>query len=194
MFGAITFSALVILIIHVYFAKCECGVVTRKEWDGVPPVRVEYLARPVDLVIIQHTVTPTCHTDATCAERVRNIQDYYMDQLNYTDIGYNFLVGSNGKVYEGKGWLHSGAHTYGYNRKSIGIAFIGNFNEASPTEASIEATKLLLQCGVDRGHMKRDYNLVGHRQLIATQSPGRKLYAEIRGWTNWLEDTSFIKV
>ncbi|KAI5646585.1 n-acetylmuramoyl-L-alanine amidase domain-containing protein [Phthorimaea operculella] len=194
MFASITFCALAILITHPAFTRCDCGVVTRKEWDGVPPVRVEYLARPVDLVIIQHTATPTCTTDAACAERVRNIQDYHMDQLNYPDIGYNFLIGSNGKVYEGKGWLHAGAHTYGYNKKSIAITFIGNFNVDTPTEASLEAAKSLIQCGVDRGHLKRDYHLVGHRQLVAIQSPGRKLYAEIRSWPNWLEDTTSIKV
>lgn len=30
-------------------------------------------------------------------------------------------------MYEGCGWSREGAHTYGYNKKSIGIAFIGNF-------------------------------------------------------------------
>lgn len=37
------------------------------------------------------------------------------------------MVGGDGNVYEGTGWSTEGAHTIGYNRKSIGIAFIGNF-------------------------------------------------------------------
>lgn len=30
-------------------------------------------------------------------------------------------------MYEGCGWTREGAHTYGYNKKSVGIGFIGNF-------------------------------------------------------------------
>lgn len=41
---------------------------------------------------------------------------------------YSFLIGDDGRVYEGAGWHTLGAHTYGYNRNGLGIAFIGNFN------------------------------------------------------------------
>lgn len=44
-----------------------------------------------------------------------------------------FLIGGDGNVYEGCGWTHEGAHTYGYNKKSIGIGFIGNFESKSET-------------------------------------------------------------
>lgn len=39
----------------------------------------------------------------------------------------SFLIGDDGVVYEGTGWGIAGAHTYGYNRNSTGIAFIGNY-------------------------------------------------------------------
>jgi hypothetical protein len=37
-------------------------------------------------------------------------------------------VGGDGEVYEGRGWHQVGAHTYGFNRKSVGIAVIGEFS------------------------------------------------------------------
>lgn len=37
------------------------------------------------------------------------------------------MIGGDGNVYEGVGWACEGAHTYGWNKKSAGIAFIGNF-------------------------------------------------------------------
>lgn len=37
------------------------------------------------------------------------------------------MIGGDGRVYEGAGWHTVGAHTYGYNRKGLGIAFIGDF-------------------------------------------------------------------
>lgn len=40
---------------------------------------------------------------------------------------FSFLIGGDGKVYEGRGWHKEGAHTYRYNKNSIGIAFIGTF-------------------------------------------------------------------
>jgi hypothetical protein len=39
-----------------------------------------------------------------------------------------FLVGGDGNVYEGRGWHQVGAHTYGFNKRSIGIAMIGEFS------------------------------------------------------------------
>lgn len=39
----------------------------------------------------------------------------------------SFLVGNDGNIYEGTGWLVIGAHTYGYNTNGTGIAFIGDF-------------------------------------------------------------------
>ena len=40
----------------------------------------------------------------------------------WNDIGYSFLVGGDGKVYEGRGWNHVRAHTSGYNSEGIGKA------------------------------------------------------------------------
>lgn len=50
-----------------------------------------------------------------------------MTTKKWSDIGYNFLVGEDGNVYEGRGWGKKGAHTKPYNGKSIGICVIGNY-------------------------------------------------------------------
>lgn len=51
-----------------------------------------------------------------------------MNNKNWEDIGYTFLVGEDGNIYEGRGWGKHGAHSIPYNSKSIGICMIGNFN------------------------------------------------------------------
>ncbi|XP_068631036.1 peptidoglycan recognition protein-like [Battus philenor] len=188
------YCGLFIFLLQWWNSSATCpNVLTRKQWDGLRPVHVRYLPRPVDLVIIQHTVTPTCETDEGCAEIVRNIQTNHMENLNFWDIGQSFLIGGNGKIYEGPGWLHVGAHTYGYNSKSVAIAFIGNFNKDEPTPKALDAAKALIKCGVEEGHLGSNYHVVAHRQLIASESPGRKLYNEIRRWPDWLENVSSIK-
>nr|BAF03522.1 peptidoglycan recognition protein A [Samia ricini] len=185
----------VYILFIVNFAKvnADCGIVSKDDWDGLTPVHVEYLNRPVKLVIIQHTDTPQCLTNDACAARVRSIQDYHMDTLKYWDIGSAFLIGGNAKVYEGSGWVHVSVPTHAYNRKALRITVIGNYNSHQPTAEQIDALKSLLRCGVNNGHLDSDYNVVGHRQLMATDSPGRKLYNIIRRWPEWLENVDSYK-
>lgn len=48
-----------------------------------------------------------------------------MKQCSIVFFRYNFLIGTDGSVYEGLGWNIVGYHTLGYNECSIGLAFIG---------------------------------------------------------------------
>ena len=68
----------------------------------------------------------------------------------WSDIGYNFLIGGDGIVYEGRGWDLVGAHAVGHNSVSIGISFIGTFTDSTPTSAALNVAKQLIRCGVSR--------------------------------------------
>ena len=46
--------------------------------------------------------------------------------MKYSDIPYNYIIDSNGSIFEGRG-LYQGAHTYGFNDVSIGVAVLGNY-------------------------------------------------------------------
>nr|AAD02029.1 cuticular molt protein precursor [Calpodes ethlius] len=187
------YSAVVLLSLqNLVIAECP-GVVTRDVWDALSPLHTKYVTRPVNIVIIMHTVSTQCTTDEACEIRMQSLQNYHMEDVGNWDIGSSFYVGSNKKIYEGVGWLRSGSHTYGYNDKSIGINFIGNYNKDVPTDDQLNAVRDLLKCGVEQGHLTQDFHVVGQRQLMATEGPGRKLYAAIRKWPEWLEDTSSIK-
>lgn len=98
---------------------------------------------------------------------------------------YSFLIGNDGRVYEGAGWHVEGAHTYHWNKKSIGIAFIGDFSSELPLPSAIEAAKNLIKCGVTTGEIDQNYNLYGARQLVQSESPGIELYGEIQDWDHW---------
>ena len=73
-----------------------------------------------------------------------------MSATGWWDIGYNFLVGENGYVYEGRGWDSMGAHARNWNGVSIGIAFIGTFSNRTPNEAAINAARQLISSGVNQ--------------------------------------------
>ena len=57
---------------------------------------------------------------------LNQILQYNIENMKYSDIPYNYMIDSNGLIYEGRG-LYQGAHTYGFNDVSIGIAILGNF-------------------------------------------------------------------
>ncbi|KAF2881226.1 hypothetical protein ILUMI_24950 [Ignelater luminosus] len=164
------------------------NILTREQWGGRAPEFINYTIFPIDYVIIHHTVTPLCATKESCSRQIRSIQNYQMQApLNFGDIGYNFLIGGDGKVYEGRGWHKEGAHTRGYNKNSIGIAFIGTFTDVAPPLEQLQAAKDLLECGVKLGELSENYKLYGARQVKATESPGVKLFKKIMKWPHFAE-------
>ena len=97
----------------------------------------------------------------------------------FDEIGYHYIIGNgkltnDGEVYVGRDVEKVGAHAYGHNYDSIGIALIGNFNFEHPTEKQRENLIKLI-----RDKSKR-YNILleevyGHRELdnTETECPGR---------------------
>lgn len=116
---------------------------------------------------------------------VRDIQAYHMNEKRYDDIGYNFLIGSDGNVLVGRGWDFAGAHTRGYNSDSVGIAFIGNFERKSPTSEALSAAEQLIAAGVESRKLAEDYKVYGHKQLAPSTSPGQELYNIIKTWPHF---------
>ncbi|XP_028010032.2 peptidoglycan recognition protein 3 isoform X1 [Eptesicus fuscus] len=160
------------------------SIVPRSAWEA----RETYcpqMSLPAKYVIIIHTAGATCNTSMDCQTRVRDIQSYHMDRLNFCDIGYHFLVGQDGGVYEGVGWNIQGSHTYGYNDIALGIAFMGNFVEKPPNAAALEAAQSLIQCAVDQGYLAPNYLLVGHSDVSEILSPGKALYNIISSWPHF---------
>ena len=68
----------------------------------------------------------------------------------WDDIGYNFLVGEDGRVYEGRGWTYRGAHAREHNDYSHGIAIMGDFMESLPLQQAFNALNNIIACGVDQ--------------------------------------------
>ncbi|XP_066155304.1 uncharacterized protein [Euwallacea fornicatus] len=165
-------------------------LVSRIEWLAQPPTDVTTpLHAPVPYAIIHHTATANCSSQAQCVLHVRQIQSFHIESRGWYDIGYNFLVGGDGAAYEGRNWTTEGAHTLGWNNKSIGIAFIGTFEQVKPSKFQLSACQKLLDLGVTLGYLQKNYSLLAVRQLAATQSPGKALYDEIKTWPHWLNRT-----
>ncbi|CAH0555775.1 unnamed protein product [Brassicogethes aeneus] len=179
------FCLAIVICVLVHVIQCEdpktsLEMVTKSEWGGRTAFEIDYVIIPVKNIVVHHTVTPNCHNKLECSQTLQNIQNFHMEDLEFHDIGYNFLIGGDGRVYEGTGWHKVGAHTIGYNSKSLGIAFIGNFSDKLPNSKQMKAFKNFLAYGVKTGEIDKDYKLFGARQVSATQSPGLRLYRAIQ--------------
>ncbi|KAM7348542.1 peptidoglycan recognition protein-like [Cochliomyia hominivorax] len=165
-------------------------IIPRSFWSLRKP-KEEYhnIEEPVRLVIISHTATTSSTSQAKNIQLIRDIQAFHADTHNWDDIGYNFLIGCDGTIYQGRGWGVEGAHTFGYNNRSIGITFIGCFINKKPPQEALNACKNLLERGINEGHLTENYKLLGHRQCSETESPGTKLFEEISTWDHFYNKT-----
>jgi N-acetylmuramoyl-L-alanine amidase len=99
------------------------------------------------------------------------------------DIGYNFLIGGDGSVYEGTGWDAVSFHKR--PEGVLGISFIGNFNKHTLTDGQIEAAEELLALGVKLEKLSVFYALIAHNQTSDTDSPGTNVVKVIQKWPHW---------
>ncbi|XP_065341197.1 peptidoglycan-recognition protein LE-like isoform X2 [Cloeon dipterum] len=158
---------------------------SRVDWIAQPVNYSDYLKLPVEFVIISHSATQPCYNNSQCILQVRKFQMYHIESFGWADIAYNFLVGGEGGIYEGRGWDKIGAHAKGYNTKSIGVNVIGTFVNVLPTSRQMKSVKILMEEGVRLGKLREDYKLIGHRQVSVTESPGKTFFSELQKWPHW---------
>ncbi|XP_001605198.1 peptidoglycan recognition protein 1 isoform X2 [Nasonia vitripennis] len=171
-------------------AKGLCPrIVSRAEWKARKPLEREPLpTTPTPYVVVHHGgVSSYCQDQPSCSAIVRSYQNMHLDEHGWADIGYHFLVGEDGNVYEGRGWDLVGAHAPGYNGQGIGICLIGNFVDFLPNEAALRALRSLISCGVALDKLREDYSVIGHRQARNTECPGQALYEYVQRMPHWTD-------
>jgi uncharacterized protein with LGFP repeats len=196
----------------------EPPIVSRAGWgadESISPDAPEYNA-DVKAVFVHHTDGANDYSCADSASIVRGIYAYHVQVSGWKDIGYNFLVDKCGTVFEGrKGGVDLpvlGAHTYGWNRESAGIAVLGDYTSIGATDAALASVARIAawklgQYGADpagtvkltAGATQTNFfgtsftagstytfnRISGHRDGYNTQCPGNSLYPQlptIRAW------------
>ncbi|XP_013109986.2 peptidoglycan-recognition protein LC isoform X3 [Stomoxys calcitrans] len=165
-------------------------IVPRDGWLAQPPINPwVQLDPPVARVIVIDTKTTNCETQAACTFTVRNTQTFNIESQRQDDIIYNFLIGGDGNVYEGRGWDNRGSTIKGYNDDSISLAYIGSFKTTKPSDKQLKVTKLLLEEGVRLDKLSPDYRIVGANKLdpASTAASADGLYESFQNWPHWSE-------
>ncbi|KAG3281597.1 peptidoglycan recognition protein 4 [Ictidomys tridecemlineatus] len=160
------------------------SIVPRSAW-GARETYCPKMTLPAKYVVILHTAGRTCGVSEECRLLVRDLQSLFMDRRHACDVGYNFLVGQDGAVYEGVGWNVQGSRTPGYNDIALAISFMGTFTGTAPNASALEVATDLIQCAVVKGYLAPNYLLVGHSDVANTLSPGQALYNIIKTWPHF---------
>lgn len=166
-------------------------IVPRCMW-GAEPYRgtPTNLTLPLSFLYIHHTYSPSqpCVTFQQCSADMRAMQRFHQEDRGWDDIGYSFVAGSDGYIYEGRGWHWQGAHTLGHNSKGFGVSFIGDYSNVLPSSHSMALVRdRLASCAVQGGRLVESFILQGHRQVGNTACPGDAFYSEIKTWDHFGE-------
>ena len=63
---------------------------------------------------------------------VETIRKWHLNR-GWSDVGYHYVIYLDGSIHEGRPVNRSGAHTKGYNSKSIGICYTGGVEKDGKT-------------------------------------------------------------
>jgi hypothetical protein len=146
----------------------EPPVITRAQWGADESIRKNNQKyAPITKLFVHHTVTSPDGPDPDPAATVRAIYAYHVEGNGWDDIGYNFLIDAQGRVYEGR-WARNyapgetptgedlnengvvGAHVLNHNVGSAGVAMLGDFDNYQPTAAAQATLVKLMAWKADR--------------------------------------------
>lgn len=143
-------------------------IVTRPQWGARSPTSA------VDTVGWGSRTGFVVHYSSVSKDQtVRSIQDYQMDHNGWRDIGYNWLVTVDGRVWEGRqhNWNAVGAHVENHNTENIGVCMIGT--DADVTDAAKRSIRGLYDeaCRLAGRTLAKRY----HSLYAPTSCPGNNL-------------------
>lgn len=150
--------------------------VTRGQWGARPPRQLAH--RTYDQItasVIHYADLPVHATLPDEEAAVRGIQRFHMDAKGWADIGYHYLVGMTGTVYEGRPLYTVGAHCEGFNTPSFGVCFL---TADGITPVAGAACVNLIQL-VEYVTLHHKVAILAHREKRPTHCPGDKLFTWI---------------
>ncbi len=143
-----------------------------------------------EFLIIHHTGGTNANPLLDTSNHTFEIIDAYHKSLGWEGFGYHYLIEKDGTVRKGRAEDYHGAHTKGYNEKSIGICLSGNFDATLPTKAQEEWLRKLLVTLTDKYKIPKE-KIVPHREFATKTCYGRRLADD---WAQKLLDEVPLKI
>jgi hypothetical protein len=134
----------------------------------------------VTRITVHHTAEVPGVGERSDAELVKGIQRFHQDTRGWADIGYHWIIGRDGRVYEGRALGVQGAHAGGGNNiENLGVSVMGDYTKALPDTKVLRTLTLFLRTEQRRYGVASD-QVFGHRDFKATECPGSSLYAWLK--------------
>lgn len=146
-------------------------IVSRQEWGAAGSNGQPGSHQPRSITI-HHTEGSS--SSYAGARTLQEVQRFHQNSRGWKDIGYHFLIGPDGTVFEGRPLGMVGSHSPP-NSGRVGVCFIGNFKQERPSQAALGASQQLIRALVERGGVQRGA-LEGHKDQRSTDCPGTHLY------------------
>ena len=124
----------------------------REAWDpngGCAPSRGR--STPPQRITVHHTHEPTVDEPGQVKRAMRLICRAHQTR-GFDEIGYHYAIDPWGRIWQARGpmpgeitdLVRNGAHAQGFNDNSIGVVFIGDYEQDRPPEAAVEAAAQLM--------------------------------------------------
>lgn len=141
---------------------------------GQLPTICQYPERPVEKVN-----AIVVHHSATRGQSIRSIAEFHTQTRGWCGIGYHYGIGWDGKVYLLNNYTTKSNQAGGFNTRSIGVCFIGDYQRQPLTpEAVLAFSHLLTYLRGEHGYLEVLY----HRDTKATECPGDSAVAALRSF------------
>ena len=135
-------------------------------------VYTRYLSQITALVV---------HHSGSQSDNIKSINDYHETKFKQGGITYHFVVDRDGTAYHTRPLSHVTSHCKDFNSKSIGVCFLGDFeNNNVPYDAKIPFLDILNFIEPHLGH----YNVIFHGDKVTTVCPGKHLRSQLISFTS----------
>ena len=101
------------------------------------------------------------------------IKDWHVNERKWRDIGYHKVIKRHGDVEDGRDIRDSGAHSAGYNSKSVGLCMVGGMAEDNSAENNFTAQQWTALLDLVK-QIKVDYpeaDVIGHNEISEKECP-----------------------
>lgn len=161
--------------------------VSRKHWNAEQPRATVELKLPIYRIIIAHTASESCNSELEC---IKFVQELQRNSTHLDDIPFNFLIGNDSKIYEGRGFKYQGQHTSNnnateYNSIGICVAFIGNYEHETISESQIKVFQDFIEFFKDSGVISENHTIFMQDQLIETDVIADGLLKRVQNWIGY---------
>ncbi|MGM0599374.1 MAG: peptidoglycan recognition protein family protein [Candidatus Rifleibacteriota bacterium] len=153
---------------------------SREDWGAKPP-KYGYAQHDPQRIIVHHSYIPN-QSQYKGAASIRGIQNYHMygEHTKWNDIGYHFLIGPDGVIYQGRPETVVGAHC-SPNTNSVGICLIGDYDPNKDKITPVMENALIKLMAWVASYYRIDVraNLYGHCDFSPKSCPGKTVYVKL---------------